>query len=152
MKKFLVVAVAVAALSFGSLAFARGWGGGPGYGCGGPGYYGGGPGYGNGPGYMRGIAETEEGKAFLKETEELRKKISDKQFELREAYLAGDEKKAEKLVKEFDELREKLFEKAEKSGLNRRGYGRGYGRGPGFGGGPGYGCGGPGYCDGPGGY
>jgi len=37
MKRLLTVAVAVAVLSFGSIAFARGYGRGPGYG-GGPGY------------------------------------------------------------------------------------------------------------------
>jgi hypothetical protein len=142
MKKFFAVTVALAVLSFGSLAFARGWGGGPGYGCGGPGN-------GGGPGYMGRFAETDEGKKFLKETQELRKNLHDKRFELKEAYLAGDKKKAGKIVKEIDELSEKLFDKAEKAGINKRGYGRGYGRGPGYGGGPGYGCGGPGYCGGP---
>jgi len=134
MKKFIALAAALTLLSIGALAFAHG----PGYG-GGMGY-GGGHGYGGGPGYMGRIAGTEEGKKFLKETTDLRKMIHDKMFELREAYLAGDEKKAEKLEKEVDELREKVQEKAEKSGINKsRGYGRGYGGGPGYCGGPGYG-------------
>ena len=148
MKKFIALLAALTLLSIGAMAFAHGggygggYGGGPGYGCGGPGYgggCGGGPGHG---GYKGRFADTEEGKKFLEETADLRKKIHDKKFDLKEAYRKGDEKKAAKIEGEIDKLREKLYEKAEKAGINKkRGYGRGYGRGHGGCGS----CGGPGY-------
>lgn len=136
MKKTLALTVALAVLSIGGLAFAHGWG--DGYG-GGPGYCNG-PGNGGGPGVMPSFAETEEGKKFLKETTELRKTIHGKKFELMEAYRAGDDKKAEALEKELDELRIKLSEMAKQSGIDK--YNKK--RGPGYCGGPGN-CGGPGY-------
>lgn len=126
MKRLIAIAAALTLLSIGAVAFAHG----PGYGGNmmgygdGPGY---GGGYGGGPGFMGRFADTEEGRKFLDETKDLRKKLHDSMFELKEAYLAGDEKKTEKIEKETEEIREQIHEKAEKAGINktRRGYGRG---------------------------
>ena len=164
MKNLLVLLTALLALSIGAMAFAQGpgYGGGPGGdrgtrgGCGGPGYgYGGGP----GGGFMWGLTETDEGKAFLKETKKLRKQLHDLQFKLKEAFLADDDKAADALKDKIKKLRDKLRKIADEKGIERgprgdrrddRRGGKGF-RG-GSGGGQGYGgCGGP-YCDGPGGY
>lgn len=151
MKKFTALFVALAVLSFGALAFGHGGGGGQGYGggCGGPGYGGGsgsGSGYGGGgPGFMGRLAGTEEGRKFLEDTKELRKKIHDLKYEIKEAWIADDEKKAEKLEAELGKLRDELWEKADKAGIEKkRGYGK-RGKGRGYGGGPDN-------CAGPGGY
>jgi len=72
----------------------------------------------------------------------LRKQLSEKMFEYREAYRAGDDKKVESLGKEIYALRNQLREKAKEAGFTggwgaRRGYGpRGSGYGPGWCGGP----------------
>lgn len=160
MKKALIAIITLGLLSAGAVAFA-GWGG-PGYGpgaCGGPGYGGaygpgscGGPGY--GPGWGGGPAtdvNPEKARKFFEETADIRKALHEKMFDYREAYRAGDEKKAEALEKDITELREKLYEMAKDAGISagwesgpRSGYGPGARGGWGGGYGPGN-CGGPGY-------
>lgn len=132
MKRVLAVFVAVAVLSIGAIAFAHGGGYGGhmmGYG-GGPGMMGYGGGYGNhmghggGPGMMGygpGYGSDKETKEFLEKTTDLRKELHDMRFEYMEAWRAGDEKKAEKLAKELDELSEKLYASAPKGTRGFRG-------------------------------
>lgn len=146
MKKVLVVLTVVAVLGLGAVAFAA-WGG-PGYGYGGyamgPGMmYGYGPGYGPmmGYGYGYGATNSAENQKFLKDTADLRQTINQKRFDYAEAVRNGDEKKAEALSKELDDLYNKLSEKAPE-GYTGNGYARGgYGYGPMMGYGYGYGCG-----------
>jgi hypothetical protein len=88
---------------------------------------------------MYGGGDKESGK-FFEETADLRKELHNKMFEYREARWAGDVEKAEAIEKDITELRAKVYEKADASGITKRS-GRG-GYGPGYG--PG-GCGGPGY-------
>jgi hypothetical protein len=165
MKKTLAIVLALGVLSLGAVASAHMWGGGPGWGgqgwgggpgaCGGPGWGGGpsacgGPGWGATPGWDGPAwgAQSEEAKKFFEATVDLRKKLHEKMFEYREAYRTGDEKKAETLDREIDELRAQLYAKAKETGFTggwggpRRGFGprsAGYGpgacRGPGWGGG-----------------
>ena len=143
MKKLLIAFMAVSVLALGTAAYAHMWGG-PGWGGGqhmwggGPGY-GAGPGYGPGPGMMYGRGDKESRK-FFEETADLRKELHNKMFEYREARWAGDEEKLEALEKEIGELRAKVYEKADASGITKRSGRGGYG----YGSGPG-GCGGPGY-------
>jgi hypothetical protein len=132
MKRIFAVIAVVAVLSFGALAFAHSGGG---YGTHGPGMMGYG-GDGHGPGFMgyggnnRGHMmdrDTEYGydketKEFLDKTTKLRKELHEKRFDYMEAERAGDEKKAQKLTKELDELAEKLYAEAPKSRSNA-GYG-----------------------------
>jgi hypothetical protein len=123
MKKTLAIFTVVAVLALGTLAFAHG-GGGFGWGGGhmGPGMmgYGGhmtgwGPGYGN----------TGETREFLDKTADLRREFHEKRFEYSEALRSGDDKKAEKIAKELDELSEKLYSKAPKDRYTSRGKGWG---------------------------
>ena len=120
MKKMLVALTIVAVLGLAGMAFAHG-GGGYGYeghmmGGGHMGYgmmgggYGGGHMMERGPGY----GYDKETKEFLDKTADLRKELHEKRFEYMEAWRADDEKKAEKLAKELDELAEKLYAEAPK--------------------------------------
>lgn len=144
MKKLVALAVALAVLSFGAVSYAHMWGGddnGSGYGYGmgpgmmGPGYgqgYGPGNGGCNGPGGQGGYGgwdtDSKEFKAFWKETAELRKAIHAKMFDLKEAYVADDEKAIDKLESEIDGLREKIYDKAKDAGLIKKSKrSRGYG-------------------------
>lgn len=137
---------------------------GQGYGnCGGPGSgnCGQGGGYGNcgGSGYCAGgdfddapWAKSEESRKFYAETFDLRKALNEKRFDYNEALRAGDEKRADEVVKDIEAIQDRIEEKAEKAGIykKQRGYGRGYG--PDQGGGCGGNCGdGPrrGGCGGP---
>jgi len=111
MKKVLVIIAAVAALGIGSVASAHMYGTGSGYGYGGHMMgYGYGPmmGYGYGPmmgyGYGYGTADSKT----LEKTADLRRQLNDKQFEYSEALRTGDEKTAETLAKEIDELSAKI--------------------------------------------
>ncbi len=113
MKKAIIALIAIGILSVGAVSYAHMYGSGPG----------------------RGYQGAESGK-FLDETADLRKELHEKTFEYREAYRAGDEKKAEALEKEITGLQEKLLDKAGDAGVfagrGRRGFGPG-----------GYGCQGP---------
>jgi Spy/CpxP family protein refolding chaperone len=120
MKKFLAVIAVVAVLGVGTVASAHMFGGG----------YGDGPMMGWGPGY--GYGSDENRAKFLDETAEARQKIHEKRFEYSEALRTGDEKKAEALAKELDELTDEVYTKAPRRGFGRgygKGYARGYGRG-----------------------
>jgi len=143
MKKLVALAVALAVLSFGALSYAHMRGGdddGSGYGYGygmGPGMMGQGmmgQGYGggcNGPGGQGGWdTDSKEFKEFWKATVDLRKAVHDKMFELKEAYVTDNEKAIDKLEKEIDDLREKIYDKAKDAGLvKKHKRGRGYGSG-----------------------
>jgi hypothetical protein len=136
MKRTLAVLAVVAVLGFGAVAFAHGgpgYGGHMGYGPGGygPGMMGYGPGWGGhmgpGPGgYGRGMMGNGPGYGkdpkFLEETADLRREIHTKRFEYAEALRTGDEKTAETLAGELEELTGKLREAAPRS----RGFARGY--------------------------
>jgi len=125
MKKALVALTVIAVLGFAAIALAHGPGGGYGGHMRGYGYGGGMMGYGSdygthmgyGPGY------SDESKEFLEKTADLRKELNTKRFEYSEALRIGDEKKAEKLAKELDELSEKIYKESPRS--VSRGYGRG---------------------------
>lgn len=121
MKKTLAVLTVFAVLGFAAIALAHGPGGGYGGHMGGYGYGGGMGGYGHMYGY--GSANDSESKEFLEKTAGLRKELNAKRFDYEEAVRAGDEKKAEKIAKELDELSEKLYKEAPRS--LSRGYGRG---------------------------
>lgn len=128
MKKTIIAVMVLGVLALGTVAYAHMWGGGQGWG----GHmWGGGPGWGY---------QGEESKKFLDETAGLRKDLNDKTFQYREAWRAGDEKKAEALEKEISELQGKLYDKAKESGYFT---GRGYGWGPGMMWGGNHPCGGP---------
>jgi hypothetical protein len=116
MKKALAALTVVAVLGLGAAAFAHGGFGWGGHMTGwGPGYYG----------------HTGEDSEFLDKTAGLRKELNQKRFDYYEALRAGDEKKAEKIAKELDELSEKLYAKAPRGrSFARGGYGYGYGSGP----------------------
>jgi len=121
MKKTVVALMIIAVLGFASVALAHGPGG---YGGGMMGYgnhmgYGGG--YGNHMGYGPGYSD--ESKEFLEKTADLRKELNTKRFEYSEAIRTGDEKKAEKLAKELDELSEKIYKDAPRTAAGA--YGRG---------------------------
>jgi hypothetical protein len=169
LRKAIIAIGVIALLAAGTAAYAH-WGGGyggmTGPGCGsgygghmGPGYgpgYGGhmGPGYGTGygghmgPGYgYGGEGDDEERQKFLEETVDIRRKLHDKKFDLREAYRTGDEAKAEAIEKEIEELQDKLAEKGGFKKGKKRGYKKGKKRGYGRGFGPR--TGGYGYCGGP---
>jgi len=119
MKKTLVALTIVAVLGFAAMAMAHGPGGGYG-GHMGYGYGGGMMGNGYGGGHMDyGYANDTETKAFLEKTADLRRELNTKRFDYEEAVRAGDEKKAEKLARELDELSAKLYKEAPAS------YGRG---------------------------
>lgn len=79
-----------------------------------------GPGYGDGDGYRESKAE----KKYLDETAGLRREFNEKRFEYDEAVRNGDKDKAEKLAKELDEINDKIYSKAPKTGYRGRG---GYG-------------------------
>jgi hypothetical protein len=123
MKKTIVALTVIAVLGFAGMALAHG----SGYGYGGHmmGYGGGHMGYGSGYGGHMGYGPgySDESKEFLEKTADLRKKMHSKRFEYSEALRAGDEKKAEKLARELDELGEKIHKDAPRS--FKRGYGRG---------------------------
>ncbi|MEJ2182567.1 MAG: hypothetical protein P8Y66_03495 [Nitrospirota bacterium] len=121
MKKVLAVLAAVAVLGVGATAFAN-WAGGPGSGYmggygimgSGPGYMGGyghmmgyGPGYGHMMGYGYGPGYGVDQKT-LQETADLRQEIQSKQLEYSEALKAGNEKKADKLARELNDLTQKF--------------------------------------------
>jgi len=114
MKKTVVAFTVLAVLGLAAVALAHG-----------PGYGGGmmGPGYGNHMGYGPGYSD--ESKAFLEKTADLRKELNTKRFEYGEALRAGDEKKAEKLARELDELREKIYKEAPATARGGGFYGRG---------------------------
>lgn len=141
MKKFAAIIVALAVLSFGAVAFAQMYG------------YGGGPGYG-----VRSAEDQVKYDKFFADTVDMRRQLHDLRFEMREAWLAGDDAAYDKLAAEFDQLRDELQKKADEAGVEvgpGRGFGRGFGPGNGRGcggpggvGGPGNGAGGPEYCDG----
>lgn len=101
MKKTLAIVAVVAVLGIGSVASAHmfGWGGG--YGKGGHM-----TGYGYGP--MMGYGYGTEGNKYLDETADLRREFNTKQFEYFEALRTGDEKKAETIAKELNELTGKV--------------------------------------------
>ncbi len=126
MKKLLVGLTVAAVLGLSALAFAHGGGGygyeghmmgsgHMGYGMMGNGGYGSDHMMGRGPGY----GYDKETKEFLDKTADLRKELHEKRFEYMEAWRADDEKKAEKLAKELDELTEKLYAEAPEGSFNR---------------------------------
>jgi hypothetical protein len=157
MRKLIVLVAMVGVLAFGSMAMAE-WGGGRGYG---PGHGGQGAGLGNspqaggkgmmgqgmmgqggcrqggeqgfGPGFGPGAyLSTESGKKFFAETADLRRQIHDKMFDLREAYVTGNEEAANAIEQEIDALQEQIAKKAKEAGIdtNSLGYGpmgRGFG-------------------------
>jgi hypothetical protein len=116
MKTVLATVVAVAVLGLAAVASANMWGYGGGYGYGGHMM-----GYGPGHGYAT------EDREFLEKTADVRRELNTKRFEYQEALRTGDEKKAEKLAKELEELSDGLYAKAPR--------GRNFARG-GSGGGP----------------
>lgn len=134
-RKLFIALIVIGILSVSAISYAHMWGGGWGWRQGmmgdGPDAYGCGEG-----GYDQ---------KFLDETADLRKTIHGKMFDLREAWRKGE--KAEALEKEVEELKDKLFEKAESAGIkgkhkygrHDRSHSRGCGDGPGTGCGP---CGG----------
>ncbi|MEW5914680.1 MAG: periplasmic heavy metal sensor [Thermodesulfobacteriota bacterium] len=136
MKKVLVILASLALLGvFAGGAYARPWGGGPGWGY--------------GPGYQQLSKEdyaklVEKRAAFLKETMPLRQQLATKGIELKTLWAQPnpDQAKIQALTNELIDLRAQLAKKAADAGL--AGYGRGFGRGygMGFGGRGGYG---PGY-------
>ncbi len=115
MKKMLVGLMIAALLGLAGMAFAHG-GGGYGYGghMMGNGHMGygmmGNGGYGSGHMMERdsGYGYDKETKEFLDKTANLRKELHEKRFEYMEAWRDDDEKKAEKLAKELDELAEEV--------------------------------------------
>jgi hypothetical protein len=148
MKRYLVVMTMVLVLGFAGAAFAHGQGYGDhmGQGNGNQGYgnhmgqgYGnhmgqgnGNQGYGNhmGQGYgnhMRSdYSDSKEVQEFLDKTAELRREFNEKRFDFREAKRAGDDKTADKLAKQLDELQEKLYKEAPKErSYSQSGNGRG---------------------------
>ena len=85
------------------------------------------------PGYG---STDEEGRKFFEGSIKERRALHDLNFELREAYRAGDEKKVEALQKQFEELTGQLQEKGAPWAKQRHGYMGGRGFGPGTCGGP----------------
>lgn len=138
MKKFLLVVMMVAVLGFGGVAFA--WMGG-----------GGGPMWSWDQYYWSGAQTPEppkppaEAQKAFDETRQLRKDIHMKMFDYMEALRTNDQKAAEPLYKEINELRDQL---AKKLGIPEgESYGRQRGGGYGPGGCNGQ-CGGYGGCNG----
>jgi hypothetical protein len=137
MKRLFIALTTVTLLAAGALAYAHG----PGFGGGYMGQYGGhmmgtgpgerhmGPGYGGHMMGPEGVIEGEAGRKFFDETYELRKKMHDKRFELREALRNPDTtlETVAKLEREIQGLKENIREKAPEEAQKRFGGYGGYG-------------------------